>query len=184
MKNFIEIISEPFYLRPLLESHLDEIHAIWTNGQVRRYLFDDIIIPIEATLEEIKNSILSFEQNKYGLWVVFFKNASKMIGFTGYRNFHEPPELQLIYGLLPDYCGKGYATILAKLMLKYGFEELKFDEIVASADVPNVASIKVMQKSGMRFEKQVVIDGLDTIYYKLENVNYKPEDITLLLKRV
>ncbi len=168
MKHHIEIYSEPFYLRPLLISDLHEIHAIWTDPHVRKYLFDDNIISLEAAMVEIKNSLQSFERHRYGLWAVFLEKSMRMIGFTGFRNFHEPPELQLLYGLLPKHCGKGYATRLARLMIKYAFEELQFNAVLASADAPNAASICVMQKAGMKFFKRVNINGLDTIYYRVE----------------
>ena len=175
VRNKFEISAVPLFLRPILETDLDEIHAIWTNEQVKKYLFDDEVISTETALEEIKTSGLSFEQNKHGLWGVFFKDSPKMIGFTGYRNFHDPPELQLLYGLLPEYFGKGYATTLAKVMIKYGFEELDFEEIIACADVPNVASLKVMQKAGMKFDKQIEIGGSDLIYYKIVREGFKPD---------
>jgi len=34
----------------------------------------------------------------------------------------------------------------------YSFETLGFDEIIASADTPNEASIRVMKKVGMTFQ--------------------------------
>ncbi|MCG8606895.1 GNAT family N-acetyltransferase [bacterium] len=76
-----------------------------------------------------------------------------MIGFTGYRHFYDPPELQLLYGLLPEHFGKGYATHFARIMIRYGFETLGFGAIVACADNPNTASIRVMEKAGMQFDR-------------------------------
>ena len=145
---------------------------------MRKYLFDNVIIPIERTSEEILNSISSFEQNGYGLWAVLLQNSPKMIGFTGFRDFYEPPELQLIYGLLPEYSGKGHATQLAKIMIRFGFEELGFDRILACADAPNAASIRVMEKAGMRFKKRAIVNGLDTIYYELVREELRPDDVT------
>ena len=67
MQNHIRLEFKPLYLRPLLETDLDEIHAIWINEHVRKYLFDDEVILKETALEEIENSISSFQQYKYGL---------------------------------------------------------------------------------------------------------------------
>ena len=173
MKNYIEIRSDPLFLRPLLESDLNEIHSIWTDAYVRKFLFDDVIISIDRTSEEIRNSLSSFEKNGYGAWAAFLQDSPEMIGFTGFRNFNEPPELQLIYGLLPEYSGKGYATKLAKIMIKFGFEELEFDKIIACADVPNAASFRVMEKAGMLFKKRAIVNGLDTVYYEVHRQKYK-----------
>lgn len=170
MNHHLEIHSDIFHLRPLRISDLHDIHAIWTDPHVRKYLFDDHIISLETALVEIKKSLQSFEKHRYGLWAVFLdkSRSGKMIGFTGFRPFHDPPELQLLYGLLPKYWGKGHATALAKIMIKYAFDELHFNEVLASGDAPNSASIRVMQKAGMKFFKRVNINGMDTIYYRVE----------------
>ena len=99
-----------------------------------------------------------------------------MIGFGGYRFFHEPPELQLIYGLAPAYWGQGLAAEAARAMIRYGFEILRLDEIIASADAPNEASFRVMKKAGMTFQKRLLLDGLDTIYYVISRQDFEAID--------
>ena len=61
-------------------------------------------------------------------------------------------------------------------MIRYGFETLGFDEIIASADAPNEASFRVMEKTGMTFQKRVLIDGLDTIYYAVSRADFQADD--------
>ena len=61
-------------------------------------------------------------------------------------------------------------------MIRYGFETLGFDEIIASADAPNEGSIRVMEKVGMKFQKRVLIDGLDTIYYVISRRDFEAND--------
>ncbi len=60
-------------------------------------------------------------------------------------------------------------------MIEYNFKELNMHEIIAYADVPNVASLKVMQKAGMKFDKQIEIGGSDLIYYKIVREGFKPD---------
>lgn len=52
--------------------------------------------------------------------------------------------------------GKGYATEGAKRCLKYGFEQLQFEQIYSFTTVTNKRSEKVMQKIGMA--KQIDFD--------------------------
>lgn len=172
MKNFVEIYCDSFYLRPLLENDIEAIYQIWINDHIRKFLFDNVIISKQQAMDEITGSIQLFEKYRYGLWGVFLENNDTMIGFTGYRNFYKPPELHMLYGLLPEYCGRGYATILAKMMIKYGFEEVGFDTIIANTDTLNVASARVMEKAGMVFDKKAVKNGIETIYYRYERNDY------------
>ncbi len=60
----------------------------------------------------------------------------------------------------------------------YSFETLGFDKIIASADTPNEASIRVMEKVGMTFQKRVFNDGLDTIYYAISRATFEAVDLS------
>ena len=46
-----------------------------------------------------------------------------LVGFVGFRPFFDPPELQLLYGLLPAYWGRGLATEPAGAPMRYVLEE-------------------------------------------------------------
>src|SRR5262245_58754509 len=75
--------------------------------------------------------------------------------------FHDPPQLELLYGIAPDRWNKGLATEAAIAMIGYGFEVLGFERIEASTDALNAASVRVMARAGMRFWKREITNGLD-----------------------
>jgi ribosomal-protein-alanine N-acetyltransferase len=134
---------------------------------VRRYLLDDELVSIEWVDEMIQKSLQLFTSAGYGLWAARRKGGADIIGFAGYGFLYEPPELQLLYGLHPASWGQGLATEAARDVVEYAFHDLGFDGIIASADPPNKASIGVMQRLGMSFDRQVIKSGRDTIYYRL-----------------
>ena len=136
-------------LRPIVTDDIDALHALWTNAEVRRYLWDDAIIDLERVVTEINYSIASFYIYKFGLWAITLKGSSQIIGFCGLKRFGNPPETELLYGLHPDHWHQGYATEAAREILRYGFEELQHDRIYAGRDLPNIASQAVMQRLGM-----------------------------------
>jgi ribosomal-protein-alanine N-acetyltransferase len=80
--------------------------------------------------------------------------------------------VQLIYGLDCKYWGKGLATEMGRAMLEYGFQQLGFATISSCTDPPNRASIAVLERLGMTVEKQVIIDGRDTIFYRIEREQF------------
>ncbi|AZA83205.1 GNAT family N-acetyltransferase [Chryseobacterium lactis] len=53
------------------------------------------------------------------------------------------------YKLSPEVWGKGYATEALERIIQFGFEDLKLHRIEAGCAVDNIASYKVMEKSGM-----------------------------------
>ena len=163
----VRMETERLVLLPLAPSDAEALHALWTDPAVRRYLFDDEIIPRSLVDEEIATSERLMATHGYGLWTARMRDADTIIGFCGYRFFHEPPQLQLLYGLAPAYWGRGLATEAARAMIRRGFDVNGCDRIIASADTPNVASHRVMERAGMRFWKRETVNGLDTVYYEV-----------------
>ena len=54
--------------------------------------------------------------------------------------------------------------------MKYGFEELNLEKIIAVAIEENIGSIKIMEKVGMKFNKNAPYEpgGEDVVWYKIE----------------
>jgi [ribosomal protein S5]-alanine N-acetyltransferase len=163
-------------LRPFTTANVSDLHSLWIDPGVRKYLWDDEVISREQVASVIDESISLFEASQFGLWGVFFREDETLVGFCGYWFFHDPPQLQLLYGIAPREWGSGLATEAARAVIRYGFEELSFDRIIASADAPNQASLRVMEKAGMRFDRRLLINGLDTVYYTISREEFQPRD--------
>lgn len=151
-------------LTPFAQADLPELHALFTDPDVRRYLMDDMVVEETWTADVVEKSIAMFRDLGYGLWAVRETGALPIIGFCGYWRFeHLKHPLQLMYGLLPAWWGKGLATEAARAMLNYGFDTVGFTQIIAATDPPNQASVRVMERLGMRHLETVEA----TVYYRL-----------------
>ena len=170
-------------MRPFAVSDVDEIHRIWIDPGVRKFLWDDEVIPREQAAAVIADSMAHVESTGYGLWAVRRKGEKAIIGFCGYWFFHDPPELELLYGMGTEQWGKGLATEAARAMIRYGFEELGLARIQASTDAPNRASVRVMEKCGMAFDRREASNGLDTVYYALPRGSFQSGDASYKLHR-
>lgn len=162
------ITTKRLLLRSMKLDDVDAIHQLWNKPKVRKYLWDDQIIPKNQAIDLVKDSIVSFQDNKFGLWGVFFREETQLIGFSGFWYFHESPQLELLFGIAPNYWGQGLAAEVAKAMIKYGFECLGFQRIMASADRENTASLRVMEKAGMKLERTEYNNNVETVYYSLD----------------
>jgi ribosomal-protein-alanine N-acetyltransferase len=160
----VDIETERLRLVPFAAVDTDALHAVFVDADVRRFLLDDQIVPREWVEAEIAESDVRFAASGAGLWSIREPGTPVIVGFTGFRPFFDPPELQLLYGLRPTHWGHGFATEAARAALARGFE-LGMDPIVAAADRPNVASIRVMERLGMRRDR-TTDDGRDgTVFY-------------------
>ena len=168
----MHIATERLQLRPLAAVDIDDLHRLFTQPGVRRFLWDNETISCERTAAVVERSTASFVAHAFGLWAVSFKDSKELVGFCGFWHFHEPPQLELLYGIAPDHWNRGLATEAANAMIQNGFNVLGFTRIEASTDAANVASVRVMERAGLRFWKREVTNGLDTIYYCIDRRSF------------
>ncbi len=97
------------------------------------------------------------KDNGWGFWAVSLKGDStkndKFIGMVGLNKAHKDmpfaPNVEIGWRLHKEYWRKGYALEAAKESLKFAFEVLDLDEVVAFTAVINKPSQRLMQRLGM-----------------------------------
>jgi ribosomal-protein-alanine N-acetyltransferase len=158
-----------FTMEPLKVSDLDSLATMWSDPEVTRFL-PSRGVPIPR--EKVENSLASFvkhwKERGYGIWKIVEDESDKMLGYCGLRYLEELKEVELLYGLAKTSWGKGIATKAAKASVLYGFNVANLDRIIALALPENEASKKVIEKAGLKYEKQIHIFNLDGLYYSIE----------------
>ena len=83
-------------------------------------------------------------------WFIIEKTDGSKIGLIGH--FPVPGCLEIAYGLIPSEWGKGYCSEAAQIMVDYLFLSKEIIRIQAHADVRNVASQRVLEKTNFKKE--------------------------------
>lgn len=176
--NEVRIETARLLLRPFVPGDLEVLHRLWTDPAVRRYLWDDEIIPRATVQAVIEDSLDNFQQRGFGFWTLNCKDDPQPIGFGGLRQFKDEQsgadEIEILYGLAPAHWGKGLATEAAQAVLRYGFAEVGLETIYAGADPPNEASFRVMERLGMKLARRTTVNGLEAIYYVMTRAEFQP----------
>lgn len=160
-------------LEPFAPSDAAQLVAVFRHPAIRRYLLDDAIVSEEWVADEIAASQRRFARGGAGLWALRLTGRRRIVGFVGFREFFEPPQLQLLYGLLPEYWGQGLATEAARQVCQHAFDALGFTEVRAATDRPNAASIQVLQRLGMR-EVRTTTDGAHgTVFFEITRAAWR-----------
>src|SRR5215831_18789827 len=165
-----EIETARLRLRPFVRADLGPLHALWTDEHVRRFLWDDEIIPVERALDVVRASAAGFAESGIGFFTVRLADEDDVAGFVGFRPVDEAPDadVEILYGLAVRAWGRGFATEAAGAALRYAFETSSLRRIVARADAPNRASIRVMERLGMRFEWRRSEGGADIVCWSID----------------
>lgn len=157
-----------FIMRSLQLSDLNALTAIWLDPDVTRFLPSrGAPIPRDKTEKSLKSFLEHWQARGYGIWAIVDENSSQMIGYCGLRYLDELNEVELLYGLAKAFWGKGIATQAAQAAISYGFNVANLNRIIAIAFPENQASQRVMEKAGLRYEKQVHVFNLDAVYYSI-----------------
>lgn len=178
--SFPRIETARLSLQPFTRDDADSLHRMWTEPAVRKYLWDDVVIPHETAVEVVQSSLDSFAEHGFGYWTVCLKDTAEQIGFCGLRHFQEDgvddQEVEILYGLDPKHWGNGYATEAANAVLRFGFEQLGLERIFAGADPPNQDSFRVIERLGMTFSRHTKVGGLEAIYYMIGRHEFRADD--------
>ena len=166
------LTSERTVLRPFVERDTHQLLRLFRDPAIRRYLLDDALVSADWVHDEIGASTARFAKSGTGLWSVRLAAQATIIGFVGFREFFDPPQLQLIYGLLPDHWGRGLATEVAARIRDHAFLELGFSEVAAAIDRQNEASGRVLERLGMRQERTTHEGAGGTAFYLLDRPSW------------
>jgi ribosomal-protein-alanine N-acetyltransferase len=143
------IRSERLMMLPISEGDAESLLGVFQDPAVQQYLLDDATVSIDWVQDEIVSSNERFASSSAGLWAIRLMETAAIIGFVGFREFFDPPRLQLLYGLLPEHWGQGLAYEAAKQVCGHAFEVLGFSRIEAAMDAPNNRSIAVAERLGL-----------------------------------
>ena len=153
--------TERLIVRQFHLSDEDAMNRLFGDPEVMRF-GDGVQTPawvrdwLERRLENYRRS------SSLGPWAVVEKSSEQTLGYCGL--FHFPdicgvPETEIGYRLARAHWRRGYATEAAQAVLKYAINTLGFSRLIALIDPQNAASIRVAEKLGMHYEKDVMLEG-------------------------
>ena len=142
-----------------------------SNPEIVKYVHEPTLKTVEQAEEIITNIILPQYKNNLGRWAIITKDNNDFIGWCGLKYRPEIDEIDLGYRLMQKAWGKGFATEAAAKTLEYGFRTLNIKLITGRAHIENLASIKVLEKIGMDFIVEGIVDDYPVRTYTKANPN-------------
>lgn len=123
------------------------------------------------TVEEAGQLIVNYDQYKqhgFGRWTVVSQETHEVLGWCGLKK-HKEGFVDIGFRFFKKYWGKGYATEAAQACLEYGFNQKHVDEIIGRTSEENKASIRILEKIGLKYWKHDSCEGIEnSIYYKIQ----------------
>ena len=169
-KESLRIETERLIIRPFELRDVEPSYQMNLDPEINRYTGEGGV----ASKKEIERRIVEnvfgdYEKYGFGRLAVEWKATGEFIGFTGLKYLEDMDEIDLGYRLLKEYWGKGIATEGGKISLELGFSKLGLDQIIALIMPANIASIRVAEKLGLTYQKDIIEDGEDVKFYSISN---------------
>src|SRR5262245_35427497 len=158
-------------LRLFQPEDLDDLATLLADAEVMRYVGNGLPASRTESEKALYSIIRHWQEHGFGRWAVINKETQRFIGFGGLRSLLGTPEI--VYHLARTSWGSGLATELGQASLRFGFAEHPFDRIVAIAKPENKASVRVMEKLGMQFEKHARYYNLDVVQYQIARDDFR-----------
>lgn len=136
--------------------------AAWTDPAFIKYVGDRGVRTVEAAEAEfVKGPRKLYDEFGYGPFRVSLADADQPIGLCGVfrREGLDDPDIGFVF--LPEFRGHGYAGEAAQEVLRHAREDLGLKRLTAIVSSENAASIGLIKKLGLSFERMVRLPGAD-----------------------
>lgn len=162
------IETERLLIRPFRREDIEPAYQMNLDAEVSKYTGDGGVVSREEIERRITENVLGdYKRYGYGRLAVEWKENGQFIGFTGLKYLEDLDEVDLGYRFLKEYWGKGIATESAQASIQLGLGPLGLTRIIATVLPENIGSIRVLEKLGFTYEKDILEDGLLARFYVL-----------------
>jgi [ribosomal protein S5]-alanine N-acetyltransferase len=152
--------SERLVLRELHLEDAEFILEMLNEAAFLRFIGDKGVRTLaDARDYLLKGPMMSYRQFGFGLYLASRREDGAPVGMCGLVKREGLADVDVGFALRSHYCSRGYAVEAAAAVLDYGKRTLNLGRIVAIANPDNHASIAVLEKIGLRFERMIRLSG-------------------------
>ena len=146
-------VSDRLLFRPWTFDDLGPFRPIATDPEVMRYIGAGEPLGDDRIAFSIGKQVAYQETLGFSLWVLELRTGGGLIGFCGLQPLPGTDDIEVGWWLAREHWGRGLGTEAGGTAMALAFDRHGLDRITAIAQAPNRASIRIMEKLGMRFER-------------------------------
>ena len=164
--------TERLIFRKLVEEDLPLLIEQRADPEVNRYLGGPKRQNAESLATRMQFYMNCYEKFGFGMCPMIWKETGEIIGTAGLQPLEDTGEIEVGYSIIKKFWGLGIGTEAARGWLEYGFNIMGLERIVAVAVVENTASRRIIEKLGMRFEKNETHYDEECAFYGISSMEF------------
>ena len=165
----IGLETERLTLRPYAPEDRAQAIALFTDPEVMRYVGDGVQPEAEAARRFGRIFTHVYERAAFDVWGIFSKRDGSYVGHAEIKPRGDggarAGDYEIIYVLRRECWGRGLATETARRLVEYGLRDLGLERVAATVDAENHASVRILEKIGMRYEGEFEDEFGRTLVY-------------------
>ena len=116
------------------------------------------------SLDDARNYILkgamdSYARHGFGLYLTALRDTGAAIGICGLVKRETLADVDIGFAFLPQYVGCGYAYEAGRAVMAHAKNTIGLKRVVAITNPDNHASIRVLEKLGLTFERMIRVSS-------------------------
>ena len=164
--------TERLIIRNFVPEDLDKLIELRSDDEVIRYLGGRRLQNPDSIDTRLRFYIDCYRKHGFGMSAMIWKETGELIGWCGLQPLGDTGAIEVGYGMIREYWGRGIGYEAARAWLDYGFMEVGLERIVAVADPDNVGSWRIMEKCGMTYERTEDHYGITCVFYGVSREDY------------
>lgn len=143
--------TERLRLRPISVGDAEFIIALLSDPDFVRYIGDRGVRTVDQAAEYIRNGPKGLSASfGWRLWLITIRETATPIGTCALLKREAMDDVEIGYALMPQFRSQGYALEAASAVARHAREALGLMRLAAIVNPDNAASIRVLEKLGMR----------------------------------
>jgi RimJ/RimL family protein N-acetyltransferase len=149
--------------------HAPEVSRLLRDPRVARTLWPGIAAPTEQdVIDSTREKERHWDRYGFGLWLLRDASTAEAVGRGGLQWTYvaELNQVEVGWAIVPERWRQGLATELARASIETAFGPLGLPDVIAFTLPHNLASRRVMEKTGFLFEREIVHASLRHVLYR------------------
>lgn len=147
-----------------------DLRPIATDPEVMQYITGGVPWSDDQIRDFVNRQVKLYDERGFCRWRLTEKSTGEFLGFCGVGLWRTFPEPEIGWWLARRHWGRGLATEAARTALGDAFERVRLDRIVSVAMPENQASIRIMEKLGLKFDGEFENEGVRLVRYAIDRV--------------
>jgi ribosomal-protein-alanine N-acetyltransferase len=158
MKVILE--TDRLLLREYVEEDAEPFFKLNSDPEVLRFVPDKALLNVEQARQLlVDHPIADYRKYGFGRGACILKSTGEQIGFAGLKYLEDLGEVDVAFRLMRTHWGLGLATEAALASVRFGLTDLGLKRIIGLVMPENLASVRVLEKAGLRYAERLTLWG-------------------------